>query len=305
MQLGQYPEASHIIVHISDTHFRVGGAPMHSSVDADANLLRAMTALEASGIRPDALIFTGDLADTGDAGSYARVRAIVEPVAHRTGARLIWVMGNHDRRAAFSAELLAGAAVHDTAADPAETLDRVYDLDGLRVIALDSSVPGYDHGELSALQLEWLADQLAVPARRGTVLAIHHPPLPTPIAFMQVLELQDQPALARVLAGTDVRGILAGHLHYAAHGSFAGIPVSVAASTCYTIDAAGPAGSLVGRDGGQSLNLVHVYDDQLVHSIVPLGDFPVVAGFDEGFTARLEASAPEERLDMYSRHPAQ
>lgn len=304
MQLGQQPEASHVIAHISDTHFRVGGAPMHSSVDADANLFRAMAALEASGIRPDALIFTGDIADTGDTGSYARVRAIVEPVASRLGSRLIWVMGNHDRRAAFKAELLRGDAVA-TAAESTETLDRVYDLDGLRVIALDTAVPGYDHGELSGQQLQWLADQLAVPARRGTVLAMHHPPLPTPIAFMQVLELQDQPRLARVLAGSDVRGILAGHLHYAAHGSFAGIPVAVAASTCYTIDAAGASGSLVGRDGGQSLTLVHVYDDQLVHSIVPLGDFPVVARFDEEFTARLEATPAADRLVKYSQHPAQ
>ena len=300
MQLGQHPEASLAIAHISDTHFRKGGAPMHSSVDADANLFRAMAALEASGIRPDALIFTGDIADTGDAGSYARVRSIVEPVAGRLGSRLIWVMGNHDRRAAFNSELLDGDAQVKTAG----TLDRVYDLDGLRVIALDTAVPGYDHGELSGPQLEWLSDQLAVPARRGTVLAMHHPPLPTPIAFMQVLELQDQAALARVLSGSDVRGILAGHLHYAAHGSIAGIPVSVAASTCYSIDAAGASGSLVGRDGGQSLTLVHVYDDQLVHSIVPLGDFPVVARFDEGFTARLAATAPTDRLETYSKHPA-
>lgn len=297
MQLGQHPEAGHIIAHISDTHFRAGRTPMHGSVDADANLIGAMAALEASGIRPDALIFTGDIADTGDADSYARVRAIVEPTAHRLGSQLIWVMGNHDKREAFNAELLGGA-------ERAETLDRVYELDGLRVIALDTSVPGYDHGELSARQLEWLADQLAVPAIRGTILAMHHPPLPTPIAFMQVLELQDQPALARVLAGSDVRGILAGHLHYSAHGSFAGIPVAVAASTCYTIDAAAPAQSLIGRDGGQSLTLVHVYFDQLVHSIVPLGDFPVVARFDEDFTARLVATAPPDRLEKYSRHPA-
>jgi hypothetical protein len=101
-----------------------------------------------------------------------------------------------------------------------------------------------------------------------------------------------------------VRGILAGHLHYAAHGLFAGIPVSVGASSCYTIDAAGVAGSLVGRDGGQSLTLVHVYDDQLVHSILPLGEFPVVARFDEDFTARLLATEPSARLEKYSRHPA-
>lgn len=298
MQLGQHPEALHVIAHISDTHFRAGGALMHGRVDADANLVRAMAALESSMIRPDALVFTGDIADRGDAESYSRIRAIVEPAARRMGSQLIWVMGNHDRRDAFTAELLGGAD-----AEPTRALDRVYDLDGLRIIALDTSVPGWDHGELTAHQLEWLREQLAMPAPQGTILAMHHPPLPTPIKFMQVLELQDQPALARVLAGSDVRGILAGHLHYSSHGSFAGIPVAVAASTCYTIDAAAPSGVLLGRDGGQSLTLVHVFADQLVHSIVAVGELEEVARFGPEFTERLEAATPEERLERYSRHP--
>ncbi|WP_246271743.1 hypothetical protein [Amycolatopsis acididurans] len=48
---------------------------------------------------------------------------------------------------------------------------------GLRIIALDSSVPGHGHGELSGGQLDWLARELATPAPDGTILAPHHPPL--------------------------------------------------------------------------------------------------------------------------------
>ena len=111
---------------------------------------------------------------------------------------------------------------------------------------------------------------LAEPAEHGTLLALHHPPIPTPIGAMQILELERQERLADVVAGSDIRAILGGHLHYASTSLFAGIPVSVAAATCYTMDLAAPVDELVGVDAGQSLNLVHVYDDRVVHSVVPL-----------------------------------
>jgi Icc protein len=298
MQLGQYPPADHVLAHISDTHFLGGRRPLYGSIDTDANLAAAMAALEASRIDLDALVFTGDIADVGESDAYGRVRAIVEPAAARMGADVLWVMGNHDDRSAFRSGLLdeIGGAAHDVA-----PIDRVVDLAGLRVITLDTSVPGYHHGELVAEQLEWLREQLSIGAPHGTILALHHPPIPSPVAYMQVLELQRQHELADVVRGSDVRAILGGHLHYSTHGLFAGIPVAVAAATCYTMDVSAPESTLVGRDGGQSITLVHVYAEQVVHSIVPLGDFPVVARFDSDFTRRLETADPEELREYYAK----
>jgi Icc protein len=312
MQLGQHPPARYVLAHISDTHFLGGRRPLYGSIDTDANLALAMTALETSGLRPDALVFTGDIADLGESDAYRRVRDIVEPAAQRMGSQLVWVMGNHDSRGAFRAELLQSGpgqggpeqGESNQGEEQAGPLDRVVHLGGLRVIALDTSVPGYHHGELTAEQLAWLEAELATPAEHGTLLALHHPPVPTPVAYMQVLELHDQAALADVVRGTDVRAILGGHLHYSTHGSFAGVPVAVAAATCYTMDAAAPGRTLVGRDGGQSINLVHVYDDQVVHSIVPLGGFPVVASFGTDFTDRLEAATATELREVYAKQPS-
>lgn len=294
MQLGQYPPADHVIAHISDTHFLGGGRPLYGSIDTDANLASALGALEASKIDIDALVFTGDIADLGEPDAYGRVRGLVEPAAARMGAEVVWVMGNHDDRSAFRAELL-------DAADDDSPVDRVIDLGGLRVIALDTSVPGYHHGELTGEQLDWLRRQLSIPAPQGTILALHHPPVPSPVAYMQVLELQRQHELAEVIRDSDIRTILGGHLHYSTHGLFAGIPVAVAAATCYTMDVSAPESTLVGRNGGQSITLVHVYADQVVHSIVPLGDFDVVARFDSDFTRRLEAADSVELREYYAK----
>jgi 3',5'-cyclic AMP phosphodiesterase CpdA len=276
-----------------------GRRPLYGSIDTDANLAAAMAALEASKIPLDALVFTGDIADLGEPDAYARVRAIVEPAAARMGAEVLWVMGNHDDRSAFRAGLL-DSADGDVLGDKGP-IDRVVDLGGLRVIILDTTVPGYHHGELATQQLDWLRNQLSTTAPHGTILALHHPPVPSPVAYMQVLELQQQHELADVVRGSDIRAILGGHLHYSTHGLFAGIPVAVAAATCYTMDVSAPESTLIGRDGGQSITLVHVYAQQVVHSIVPLGDFPVVARFDSDFTRRLEAADPVELREYYAK----
>jgi 3',5'-cyclic AMP phosphodiesterase CpdA len=171
----------------------------------------------------------------------------------------------------------------------------------LRVISLDTTVPGYHHGEITSAQLEWLAKVLSTPARHGSILAVHHPPVPTPLEVMAVLELHDQPALAEVLRGSDVRLILGGHLHYSAHSLFAGIPVSVAAATCYTLDlGANTERILSGVDGGQSFDFIHVYDDQVVTSTVPLAGFTEVTGFSSSYRPMIEAMTSDERREQLS-----
>jgi Icc protein len=302
VQFGQHSPASHLIAHISDTHFLGGSRALYGTVDTDTPVRQALAQLERSGLRPDALVFTGDIADAGEPDAYRRVRALVLASAERLGARVVWVMGNHDKRGAFRAELLGDAPADDPADDPADApVDAVFDLNGLRLIALDSCVAGYHHGELTQSQLDWLAEVLRTPAQHGTLLALHHPPIPTMVPLMSILELRGQDRLAAVIRGSDIRAILGGHLHYATTGSFAGIPVSVAAATCYTLDVSAPQGELVGRSGGQSITLVHVHDDQIVHSTVPLGEFDVATRFDADFLARMETLTPEERTEAFSR----
>ena len=294
-QLGQHPAPAHVIAHISDTHFLGGGALLYGAVDTERNLVEALVQLEQSGIRPEALVFTGDLADLGEPTAYRRLRHIVEPAAERLGARVIWVMGNHDERLQYSSELFGNSEGSEA------PQDRVYDLGGLRVISLDTSVPGFHHGEITDDQLSWLADVLATPAPDGTLLALHHPPIPTPLLWaMEMLELDAQHRLASVVRGTDVRGILGGHLHYSTHSTFAGIPVSVGAATCYTLALTARDRLLSGVDAAQSINIVHVYDDRVVHSIVPVGQTTEITGFSTEHRATIEAMTPAERRAMFS-----
>ena len=292
--LGQYPAPSHVIAHISDTHFLGEGRQLFGVVETEANLRQALTQLTRLSGKPEAIVITGDLADLGEPDAYSRLRAIVEPVAAELGAQLIWVMGNHDERGPYNQGLFDGEHTD-------EPQDRVYDVNGLRVISLDSTVQGYHHGAISDEQLAWLAAELATPAPHGTILALHHPPVPTPLLWaMEMLELHGQDRLAAVVKGTDVRAILGGHLHYSTHSTFAGIPVSVAAATCYTLALTEGERLLSGVDADQAMNLVHLYEDRVVHSIVPVGERVEVTGFSADRKAQIEAMTFEQRLEVFS-----
>jgi 3',5'-cyclic AMP phosphodiesterase CpdA len=296
VQLGQYPAPTHTVAHLSDPHLLAGDVRQYGVVDTAAGLRRALERLAHVRPVPQALVFTGDLADKAEPEAYAQLREIVEPVAADLGATVVWTMGNHDERAPYARGLF-GAEADDTVAQ-----DRVHEVDGLRIVALDTSVPGYHHGELTPDQLAWLADVLATPAPHGTLLAMHHPPVPTPmLRGAELIELADQHLLDDVLRGTDVRTIMAGHVHFSTYSTFAGIPVSVASASCYTSDPA-PVGRFIsGVDGHQSFTMTHLYDDRVVHTVVPLAQAPELTGFPDDVVAQLEALTPEERREHLSR----
>lgn len=294
MQFGQYPAPGHVVAHLSDPHLLANGMRQYDAVDTEAGLRLALARLSRLEPVPQALVFTGDLADRAEPAAYARLREIVEPAAAAMGAEVVWVMGNHDERAAYSAALFGAASD--------ATQDRVHDVDGLRIVSLDTSVPGYHHGELRDEQLSWLAEVLATPAPHGTLLALHHPPIPVPMMpAAEIIELLDQQRLADVLVGTDVRCILGGHFHYSTHSLFAGIPVSVASATCYTSDPAPLERFVSGVDGHQAVTMVHVYDDRIVHTVVPVGEAPEVSGFPADVRGQVEALSPAERREILSR----
>lgn len=257
--MSEYGPATHRLIHVSDPHLLGGPELLYGSADSEGNLVRALEDIVLGETRPDAVVFTGDLADTGDLQAYIKLRNLVEPACETLGAKVIWAMGNHDNRENFRVGLLGE--------EPSDSpIDVVHTVKGLRIITLDTSVPGHHYGFLTKDQLAWLKDELETPAPAGTILAMHHPPIPCVLEVAISVELRMQRRLADVIRGTDVRAILGGHLHYSTSATFAGIPVSVASATCYTQDLAW----MSPHNFGQAYNLVHLYDDTVVHSVVPL-----------------------------------
>lgn len=271
-----------LIVQISDVHL-LGSGLLHGRVDTTANLDEVLERVRVAGIRPELILLSGDLADDGSVAAYEALRDRVEPLADALGASVVYVPGNHDDRRAFRDVLLGGAVVGGGTGDPPgdpvtgggapveqEPIDQVCRIGDVRVVVLDSAVPGYDHGELSDAQLGWLAEELADPAPGGTVLAVHHPPIPSPIELMTRIALRMPGRLGEVIAGTDVRAVLSGHYHHATSGMLGCVPVWVCPSTAYLADVLVEPGSFRALPG-VAFSRIELGSGGLSATVVPVG----------------------------------
>lgn len=290
---GSRPAPSHVIAHLSDPHLIAGGGLLAGHIDTEAQLRKALARVEGSGERIDALVISGDLADSGDPAAYALLKEIVEPVVERLGCALVLTGGNHDERLPMARTLYG--------ADTDAPQDTVTDVGGLRLIAMDSAVPGYHHGGFSDDQYAWLATELAQPTEHGTILVIHHAPIIYRSPVMQLLDFDAVDRLRDALDGSDVRAVLSGHLHVTSFGTIGAVPVFVAGGVSYVDDLGAPREQLMGVDGPQSWNLIEVHADQVVGSVVPLEQHETWPALSEAVMEFMATVPDEEQREVFSR----
>ncbi|MFE7166961.1 metallophosphoesterase [Streptomyces sp. NPDC057616] len=230
------------ILHLSDTHVERTDAPNRHGVEATASLRLMLHELRHQrGV--DAVVVTGDIANDGAVEAYTTVRELLTGFAAPLEAPVFFTTGNHDERGAFGKVLGSGHLAAD-GAERAETVLTSADgeraavsaVDGWRFVTLDSLVPGKVHGWLGAEQLAWLRGVLATPAAKGTVLALHHPPIALDVETQRVFGLRNPAALAEAIRGTDVRVVLTGHFHLQLHGLLETTPVWVTPGVVNRID---------------------------------------------------------------------
>jgi 3',5'-cyclic AMP phosphodiesterase CpdA len=249
-----------VIIQLTDLHIPSSGN-LYGSIDAFQNVVEILKALEVGG-KLDLLLLTGDLADDAEPEAYRRLRSIIEPFAERLDVPVMYLPGNHDKRKTFRPNLLD----LDESNEPS---DQVRWCGDLRVIGLDTAIEDA-HGELEDRQLAWLDAELARPAPLGTVLALHHPPIPGPIEATNLIGLHDPERLAAVVANRDVKMIVAGHAHHATAGALAGVPVWVSAATVFQIDIpASDEGYLRGIPGS-GFTRIDVTSEGAVASHIPM-----------------------------------
>ena len=200
------------ILHLSDSHL-TGDGTLHSGLVDTVSAFR-LTLAAFDDVGPlDLVVLSGDVSDDGSPSSYRTLRSLTDDFAARRGAVAVYAMGNHDERAGFKEVLGTGhpGGIAGLGSGPVMGASEVA---GYRVVTLDSSVPGRTHGFLDAGQLDWLRTELSVDSPRGSVVVVHHPPVPPVTALHHGIELQNPAGLADALAGSDAVLILSGHYHH-------------------------------------------------------------------------------------------
>lgn len=205
-----------LIAHISDFHV-FADAPETTLVRMDAVDAARKVIANIAAHQPvfDAVIFTGDLVDGGSTQDYLLIKEILGQLT----MPVLVVPGNHDNRdnmrAAFQTTVPFGAGPY---------LNYETHIGDLRILALDTLLPGAIHGALDLSQLDWLEAKLATTHSGPTIIAMHHPPFPSGVTTYDNNALRDgKEQLARLVAASDAQlTILAGHIHRPFHAIWHG-----------------------------------------------------------------------------------
>lgn len=218
-----------LIAQISDLHLKAGQRLTYGVVDTLGALRRAVDHLNASHPRPDIVVISGDLVDFGRPDEYA----VLQPELARLHMPYYLVPGNHDNRE----HLLAAFADHVYLPISADApLDWVVEEYPVRLIGLDTTIPGAHGGQLLDSQLLWLDKQLACRPDVPTLLVMHHPPFISGIGHMDRESFINASALEQVIARhPQVERLLCGHLHRPMQRRFGGSLSCVCPGTSHQI----------------------------------------------------------------------
>jgi 3',5'-cyclic AMP phosphodiesterase CpdA len=197
-----------IIVQLSDLHVRPSGVAAYRVVETNVLAERALRAVAALRPRPDVVVISGDLTDCGLPAEYAMLAEMLK--RHLDGLPVYMIPGNHDRRD----NLRAALGGHPGIGSDPDFIQYTVDDFPVRLVMLDSVVPGHGHGELCAARLAWLDARLAEAPDKPTILVLHHPPFASGIRHMDRIGLRAAEEFAAVVARHgQVERILTGHHH--------------------------------------------------------------------------------------------
>ncbi len=209
-------------VHISDIHLTCPGERM-GGLDPHRRFAQALSEVRSKHQDADRIIITGDLTHWGEPDAYAALKTALVDLP--CPVRLL--VGNHDDRANFL------AAFPDHHRDENGYINYAEDLDGTRLIYLDTTAPRTHAGHFGADRLAWLDAQLQDCTRAR--LFMHHNvmTLGQPAEDKIALDQGDRPLFAALLRrhAAKIDYLHFGHIHAICTGTYCGIPFASVRST--------------------------------------------------------------------------
>lgn len=217
-----------MIVQLTNLHVRPQGRASNRVVETNMLTDRALRSVARLDPAPDLVTVTGDLTECGMQAEYEEVAAMLR--RHLGSRAVLAIPGNHDRREAMIAHL-PGVRHEDGFVQ--------YAVDGhpVRLVMLDTVVPGAAHGELCFRRLDWLERTLAAAADAPTLIGMHHPPFLCGIAHMDAINLRRADEFAAMLARhPQVERIACGHHHRPVVARIAHAVASIAPSVAHQVE---------------------------------------------------------------------
>ncbi len=246
------------LVQITDCHIFADAESRLLGMDTRASLRAVCAAIEREQPDRDGLLATGDLSQDGSPTSYEHLARQLDAL----GTPVFWLPGNHDD---------AGVMKQHFRGERIQAARRVLGA-GWQIVLLDSTLPNEVHGEVSAGELEFLDAAIGEYPERHALVCLHHQAIDTGSGWIDRKGLRRQDELgARIRAHANVRGVVWGHVHQAAHHRLDDIEWMSTPSSCvqfkpgseeFAIDTAAPGyRSLALHADGRIETAVHRLQD--------------------------------------------
>lgn len=211
-----------LIAQISDTHI-LAQASDQPAARLRAGCLRRCVA-DINQLQPDAVIFTGDTVQHGRQDEYARLCELLAPLR----APLYLIPGNRDDKASLRATF----SDHPYLSEGGDFLHYTIEDHALRLVGIDSTLPGERKGVFCRARQAWLDAVLRDQPDRPTLLFIHHPPFDVGDHYVGGYRNPEDAAALAGLVGRhrQVAGLLCGHVHWPVECQWAGKPARIVPS---------------------------------------------------------------------------
>lgn len=221
-----------ILVQLTDLHAVRPGRAVQRVSETNMLLDRAFRAVATlRGVKPDAVVISGDVGDDMTVEAYHYVRE--SAARHIPHIPVYAIPGNHDDRTAMREGLTFWPGMN---ADPDFIHYAVDDLP-VRLVMLDTLIPGRTEGEMGPQRLAWLDRTLSAKPDVPTIVVMHHPPFAVGVAHMDLIQLRDAAAFAGVIARhKQVERILCGHHHRPVTTRVAHAIASIAPSVAHQVE---------------------------------------------------------------------
>jgi 3',5'-cyclic AMP phosphodiesterase CpdA len=216
-----------LIAQITDLHVVGNGQLCQGRVATNAQLQEAVAHINSLDPRPDVVLATGDLTDHGTAEEYDALREILAALR----PPLYLIPGNHDHRDIF----LEAFADHAYLPRPGTPFAHyVIEEYPVRLVGLDTTIPGQGYGMLCDERLAWLDATLRAAPHRPTLIFMHHPPFRTGIRWVDAIGLYGGRQMEAIVARhAQVEWVTCGHIHRSIQVAWGGTVACTAPSTSH------------------------------------------------------------------------
>ena len=212
-----------LIAHISDLHIAGWGKKAYGIAPTAENLACCVDHINQLKPEPDLVLVTGDITYSGLLEEAERAASILSQLRYP----FYIIPGNHDNRSSF-------LSVFAEQACPVKDENFInYVIEGypLRLIGIDSTVPGEPGGEISKTTAAWLEECLSAAKEQPTVIFIHHPPVKCGVLETDVDGFVGAERFGDIVEKyPNIKSILCGHIHLQAHIGWRGTVIDTAPS---------------------------------------------------------------------------